>query len=288
MNNEIIETFLAMATYGSFTKAAHHLLVSQSAVSKRIKELEEELEATLFVRDKKSVTLTAAGERFYPYAVQFLQLQECALDAVRHFDKSQEKLTVGCVESLYDCHLIQLLQFFCKEHPNIHVHLQIDHSQNILSKLYDGSIDIAFTFQKFSDHNYSCIPFRQDRIILVTGRGNAAYPHGLRDEEIIQLPLIHENLAYMADKERFEAIYSRNVNGILSIGTNSRIVPHLASGVGYGFVVESYVQEQLKQGVLQSIPLLSGEPLPLCSYMIYRNSGSMCKHTFTDFVKSEI
>ena len=143
MNSESIKTFLTLADTGSGTKAAHQLSVTQSAVSKRIKDLEEELKVKLFVWDKKQFVLTPAGRTFYEYAFQIIQLQEEASQEV--LKECEESLIIGCVDSLHDCHVGHLMAAFSRRYCHISVKLVIDHSQFILNDLYDGKLDICFS-----------------------------------------------------------------------------------------------------------------------------------------------
>ena len=79
MNTEQLETFLALAETKNFSRCAQRLIISQSAVSKRIFELEKELGQTLFHRSG-GVALTGEGRAFRPYAEQMLNLREQAAE----------------------------------------------------------------------------------------------------------------------------------------------------------------------------------------------------------------
>ena len=110
MNHEQIETFLAVVHNGSFCQAAKALYMSQPAVTHRIKTLETELGAQLFVRTKKGVTLTRAGEYLYEEAQAFIEksreireqvkkLQDEGVQIVTDIDKA---LWLEAVQPLYD------------------------------------------------------------------------------------------------------------------------------------------------------------------------------------------
>ena len=88
MNTEQLETFLALAETKNFSRCAQRLIISQSAVSKRIFELEKELGQTLFHRSG-GVALTGEGRAFRPYAEQMLNLRE---QAAERLGKSQSAI----------------------------------------------------------------------------------------------------------------------------------------------------------------------------------------------------
>src|ERR1700757_2852658 len=90
LNSAQLEAFFAAAKFLNFTKAAAHLHVTQSALSQRIAKLEEEVEATLFVRDRTSVRLTEDGHR----VLRFCQLNETAeADLLAHLKGSAASLS---------------------------------------------------------------------------------------------------------------------------------------------------------------------------------------------------
>ena len=285
MNSEAIKTFVALAEIGSYTKTAQKLNLTQSAVSKRIKELETELNAPLVFREQKGIRLTSAGRTFLGYAQSMVELADAGRRDVAVQIDREEHLNIGSVDTLFDSHVSSLLRGFQKAHPEILVKVTLDHSQNLLNFLYDGTLDLCFTYRRFSENNYECIPFVTDHLILVTSPVNEIYPEGLSDQQIMELPLIHENLSCMSDRAWFEKIYSGRARHFLDIGTNSKLVPFLKKGVGYGFVVESLIQEDIYRGELADIPLLDRQVPELQSYIICRKSEAPAKNTLLDFCK---
>ena len=91
--------FAAVAAHGSFNRAAKNLHLTQPALSRQVKDLEDELGVPLFVRGKNAVTLTAAGELFYEEARDLLARADQAIQRVRGEARS-EMLRVGYAPSL--------------------------------------------------------------------------------------------------------------------------------------------------------------------------------------------
>ncbi|MFR5295085.1 MAG: LysR family transcriptional regulator [Clostridium sp.] len=95
-----ISTFLQVAQYQSFSKAARHLGYSQAAVTIQIKQLEQELGVHLFDRIGKQISLTHQGQVFYQYAVSIRNDLEQAKNAVADPSTLSGKLCLGTIESI--------------------------------------------------------------------------------------------------------------------------------------------------------------------------------------------
>ena len=88
MDFKQLRSFVTVADCGSFTQAAVRLYTSQPTVSAHIRQLEDELHETLFLRTTKSLAITARGQELYDYAVHVLELQDQLLDAWARVDDS--------------------------------------------------------------------------------------------------------------------------------------------------------------------------------------------------------
>ena len=109
MDTELARTFLAVVAAGSFVRAAERLNLSQTAVSARVRSLEEQLRRPLFVRNKTGASLTPAGEQFLRHAPALVQLWERARHAVAVPPGRRAVLAVGAELSLWDPLLLRWL-----------------------------------------------------------------------------------------------------------------------------------------------------------------------------------
>lgn len=114
--------FTAVAAHGSFNRAAANLHLTQPALSRQVKDLEDELGVPLFVRGKNAVTLTDAGALFYEEARELLARADRAVQRVRRQAKS-EVLRVGYAPSLVSGVLPRTLERFQNETPRVRVEL---------------------------------------------------------------------------------------------------------------------------------------------------------------------
>lgn len=115
-----IRAFIAAADFQSFTLAADYLYITQSAISKRIATLENEIKAPLFIREHNRLILTEAGKIFLPHVIEALQTIQSGVSAVRQFlDKEKNPLKVGVDFLIGSFMLPDLLASFSKEHSNL-------------------------------------------------------------------------------------------------------------------------------------------------------------------------
>src|SRR5689334_11066250 len=126
--------FLAIAEERNFTRAAQRIPIAQPAISQQIHRLEAELSETLFVRDRRGVRLTPAGEALLPHAQAMLASAGHARDAVAAVSGVLAgRLAVGFVQPLPDHRFTALLGAFHREHPGIELRLIEDETDALLA-----------------------------------------------------------------------------------------------------------------------------------------------------------
>lgn len=136
--------FLAVAEERNFTRAAQRIPIAQPAISQQIHRLESELSEKLFVRDRRGILLTPAGEALLPHARAMLASADHARDAVAEVTGLfSGRLAIGVVQPLPDRRLIGLLGAFHREHPKIELRLIEDETDALLAALNTGELDAA-------------------------------------------------------------------------------------------------------------------------------------------------
>ncbi|MDL2399295.1 LysR family transcriptional regulator [Rhizobium mayense] len=149
MHPRLLKTFLAVARNRNFTRAAEEVHLAQSSVSDQIQSLETELGTALFIRSRSGLTLTAAGEALRPCAEEILTIADEARAAVEAASGvAAGTVTIGALETLASMRLPQWLPAFQNDHPDISLRVKIAGSGDLLRKLEDGEIDVAFCFDR--------------------------------------------------------------------------------------------------------------------------------------------
>jgi DNA-binding transcriptional LysR family regulator len=136
--------FVAIAEEANFTRAAERIPIAQPAISQQIRRLEAELGEPLFVRDRRAVRLTAAGEALLPHARATLSAAESARQAVAALSGLMTgRLTIGLVQTRPHQRIAHLLGEFRRRHPAIDLAVVEDHTDGLLAALISGQLDAA-------------------------------------------------------------------------------------------------------------------------------------------------
>jgi DNA-binding transcriptional LysR family regulator len=137
--------FLAASEYGSFRKAAAAVGVQESAISRRIRDLEDRLGASLFQRHNGGVFLTLAGQRFVRHARKALRQIERGAKDVATIGRSEDgRIKIGIFSSLASGFLSDLLRAYDKAHAQVLIELKDGDPVDHVSAIRQLRLDVAF------------------------------------------------------------------------------------------------------------------------------------------------
>ena len=141
---ELYRVFYTVAKNKHMTKASEELHISQPAISQSIKKLEEQLGGTLFLRSNKGMELTEEGKMVYEYVRGALELINNAENEFTLFkDLSKGEIKIGCSTTLTKLILMNVLEKFHNDYPNININITNDLTSNLISDLKLGKLDFV-------------------------------------------------------------------------------------------------------------------------------------------------
>ncbi|MGB7126765.1 MAG: LysR substrate-binding domain-containing protein [Methylovirgula sp.] len=147
----LLRTFAAVCDSGSFTKTAHEVNLTQSAVSLHVKRLEEQVGARLIARNARRVALTEQGEILLSYARRILALRKEAEHRLARAGGGGGVLRIGAPEYL-DLHpLSALLAQFSARHPSIRLQIELGIGPDIAALLDMGELDLAILSRELGE-----------------------------------------------------------------------------------------------------------------------------------------
>ena len=168
MDIELARTFLAIVETGSFARAADRLNVTQTAVSARIKSLEEQLGRPLFIRNKAGASLAPAGEQFLRFAPTFLQVWERARHQVGVPPGHRSVLALGGELSLWKPMLLSWMLWMRRTAPDIALRAQVGLPDELLRQVGDGTLDLAVVYAPIYWPGLEVEMICEERLLLVT------------------------------------------------------------------------------------------------------------------------
>ena len=139
-------TFLEIVKTGSFVRAAENLNITQTAVSARVRVLEEQLDRQLFIRNKAGARLTPAGDQFLRYAATLVQVWERARHDVAMPAGRENVVTVGGEHSVWKPLLLDWLVWMRSECRDVAIRAQIDVPERLIDQVQEGIVDLAVVY----------------------------------------------------------------------------------------------------------------------------------------------
>ena len=147
MDIELLRTFLEVNRTGHFGKAADNLYLTQSAVSARIKQLEDSLGVVLFERQRNNLRLTSSGMRFMRHAENIVASWQRARQEAGLEEEFSTSLAVAGLFDLWEISLLDWLIQVRKHEPDIAIHASAYTSQVLNQQVLNGQLDLAFLFE---------------------------------------------------------------------------------------------------------------------------------------------
>ena len=172
--------FMEVVHCHSFSKAAENLGYTQSGVSHTLKRLEQEMNLSLFYRDRNGAYLTAAGEAILPHISQVAQCLDNLSQGVQELHNlNQGTLYIGTYSSISRKWLPKIIREFQKDYPSIEIHFKEGGAADILRWMERREVDMGF-FSESGEKWYDWIPLTDDPLLAVfppteDTKGQSAY-----------------------------------------------------------------------------------------------------------------
>lgn len=162
------EVFLSVAENLSFSKAAEDLFISQPAISKHIKEMESQMNISLFLRKGNKVYLTKAGKLTYSYLKEIKdKYKELEFDLGLLNNSFEGSLSIGASSTISQYLIPAVLAAFHKRYPKIKLDLFNGNSFQMEYKLLENDVDIAMVENESSQKDIRYLDFYDDEIVVV-------------------------------------------------------------------------------------------------------------------------
>ena len=281
INFELYKVFYEVANEGNITKAANKLMISQPAVTKQIKTLEDQLGGQLFIRTKRGVILTENGQNIYNHIKQGMICFESAELEFSNLKKLETgTIKIGISTTLCRIFLLPIIRKFHEEYPNVAIQLFTDPSISMREQLKDGKIDILIAKEQSKEDNN--LDYEELGMLHPCFISSRKY----LDPKDIIIPLKSINRYHLllhkrpsTTRELFEEYCKKNnikIETKLEIASASLLEDFVEIGFGIGLATKEFVENEMKD---RDILFLKTKPeLPPTSFGILTLKDSI--HSF--------
>jgi DNA-binding transcriptional LysR family regulator len=266
-----METFITVCDCMNFTRAANRLGLTQPAVSKQMKNLEEYYDVDLFYYEGKKLFLTKAGKTLYRYAKTAHSDSIKLKERLKH--EESQKLYIGSTPTPGEYMVPYILSQYLENHHIPDVHIFIKNTESLLEMVDSGEIDLAIVEGNFNKENYEYLLFSKQRFLPVGSKKISFPAHNI--ESLLSYPLIIREPG-SGNREILEHCLKRH-NLVVSdfskvIETNDiRVQKQLVQqGAGIAFMFEAAIKKE--ENFIQSIDI-EGFPLPHEINIVWRKES---------------
>jgi DNA-binding transcriptional LysR family regulator len=279
MDFDQLVTFVAVAELGNFSRAAEKVLRTQPAISAQIRKLEEENNARLFDRTKKSVTLTPAGERFLEYARQLINLRSEALQVVADSGTDVRGiLSIGANETTFLYVLPELLSQYHAQHPEVRISVYRNFSHKVLQKVEDNVAELGVVTMPVRSSSLVVVPiFRDPLVWIASGKSPLARRKDLTLKELAQADLIlHKMGSLRRIMEKQLRPFRPQLKVTMELTSAEMVKKFVAAGLGVSMISEAFVQQEVRDGRI-TILRPPAETMYRELGLVYRDSRSLSR-----------
>ena len=234
LSSNYLDAFYACAQVGHFTRAAERLHITQSALSQRIKNLADELETSLFIRDRSGLRLTDAGEALLRYCQTKSSIEDEVVEEIKgaHSAVVSGTLRIGGFSSVMRSVIMPSLAPLVQKYPEVKLHFHTRELQELPILLKRGEIDFMVLDHHSDRSDFETLKLGEEKNVLVEKKNYKGEDIYLDHDENDQTSIRY--LQMIGKKKKPQRQYLDDVYGLIDgarLGLGKAVVPrHLIKG----------------------------------------------------------
>jgi LysR family transcriptional regulator, flagellar master operon regulator len=269
MDTDLLRTFIEVSKTRHFGRAAENLYLTQSAVSFRIRQLEQQLGVSLFARHRNNIQLTLSGEHLLPYAETILQTLGRAKQTLAKDDAMQHQLVIGAPQVCWEMGLQQWLDGWFSEQQNQAIRLETGNREQLCRQLLERAIDLAIMTEPSKIDEVTVKQVAEFQLCLVsrTPRLNVSM---LNEQSVIWLEWSSNISAAGVPADLLQRMPT------LQTSSFQQALHHLLKHGGVAYLPRHFIASHLKNSELHFVE--GAQVLPRPIYLAYRNGSEQQPH----------
>ncbi|PCI31864.1 MAG: LysR family transcriptional regulator [Flavobacteriaceae bacterium] len=286
-----LHIFKTVAHYASFTKAAERLFISQPAVSKAIRNLEEAYKSTFFIRKRNSIELTDEGKVFLTYVHRILSVHAEIDD---HFLTSKNtqpsEIKFGVSTTVASYVIPKVIANFRTQFPQTSFDIKSGNSEAIENLILSQELDFGITEGKNTNQQLQFSQFVKDEIVLVANTNNKRFKNDIVDKKMLQkLPFVMRELGSGTRDVIHSVLKTHQIPSlqtVVTLNSTEAIKHYLYYSDNYAFISIHAVAEDLLANKLKIIDV-KGFTIERWFYFVSRTGyQSVLMDQFERFAKN--
>jgi DNA-binding transcriptional LysR family regulator len=279
MDLDQLHTFLEIVRLKSFSKAAQSCFRTQPAVSAQVRQLEQELNASLFERLGTKIALTPAGRIFADYAEQILELRRRARDSINELERvPRGELMIAANEATCIYVLPRVFSDFKRQFPNVQILVDRSYGARIVEAVLENLADFGISQLPIHEKRVQVVKIHADEIMTIMP---AAHPLAARKailpHDLVGCPLILPKSG--TTRNRLGAWLEPAEDEIsvsMELDSTEMIKRFVLAGLGIGFLAATHCQEEIAAGRLAAISL-GPDAMVRHLALVYRKDKALSK-----------
>lgn len=268
---ELYKTFDVVANCSTITEASKKLNISQPAVTKAIKNLEWQLNGSLFVRSKNGIKLTENGKKLYNYikpALMQMAEAEKLFNNISKIDTGEIK--IGTSNTILKYYLMKYLKTYSVNFPKINIFIEESYTPNLINMVKNGNIDIAIIYANENDSKLDELKIYNLKKLHYCLIGNKKYKKyynkkinfsDIKNESLILNSINPIQTSLLNNSE--DTKFSKH-NAHINLASHSLVYEFVKEGFGLGVVIKEFIEDKLDSKDLYEIKLKENfEPVNL-------------------------
>jgi DNA-binding transcriptional LysR family regulator len=257
MRTEQLEAFVEVARRGSVSRAAEALYATQPTITARLKGLEQELDAKLFLRSQRGMRLSDAGRAFLPFAERTIDTVTSGRRLLELARGESGQLALGAAPAVSTYVLPRILTRFRRTHPKVALAVRTGHSEEVLELVLREQVQIGLC-RALRHPEIEAIPLYEDELVLVVDpRHPFAEQAEIGPDQLteVQLILFDRTSSYHRLTSDFFEEVGAVPRGIMELDNIDAAKKMVEQGLGVALLPHTAVAAELEGGSLRALTL---------------------------------
>ncbi len=256
MNISLFKTFIAVAKHKSITRASEGIYLTQPAITKQLKVLEQQYGIKLFESNKKNRILTEDGKHLLDYAHQIVNTFN---ESIASFDEKNGQvrgtLKIGVNLTLGIYVLPRLIKLFSDIYPELKIDMFLDNTEHIIRAVKQNDVNFGFIGLNLKDPLLTLHHFYQEKINVVIGPDLGIRKRTISWKDLEAIPFIGRERGSDIRESSEQWLKERNIKLTTKMESNNTeaIKKCIQSGIGFSLLPWCTVEQEVKAGLLRVV-----------------------------------